>query len=177
MTLITVIIWTLTTCTWSSVGQIVTQSEDQTVKPDQTVTIQCNHKPIVNCIKQGTSQDCMAWYHQIPGETPKLLIYATSDRASGVSSRFSGSGKDTDFTLTISGVQPEDSGVYYCQSQYDKGVSGTTDWVFTQCKIIVQNPHWMIQQHCSFELLQMLMLEIIIHLTDLQTHIHRRLLN
>ncbi|KTG03128.1 hypothetical protein cypCar_00041916 [Cyprinus carpio] len=53
MTLITVIIWTLTTCTWSSVGQIVTQSEDQTVKPDQTVTIQCNHKPAVNYIKPG----------------------------------------------------------------------------------------------------------------------------
>ncbi|KAL1255345.1 hypothetical protein QQF64_013406 [Cirrhinus molitorella] len=32
-----------------SVGQILTQSEDQTVKPDQTVTIHCNHKPAVDC--------------------------------------------------------------------------------------------------------------------------------
>ncbi len=151
-----------------SVGQILTQSEDQTVKPDQTVTIQCNHKPAVNCVKKDTSQYCMHWYHQIPGEVPKLLIYHTSDRASGVSSRFSGSesGNHMDFTLTISGVQPEDSGVYYCQSQYNKGVSGTTDWVFTQCKIIVQKPLCVRLQRCSFELLQMLMLKNIIHLTD-----------
>uniref|UniRef100_A0A672QZB1 Ig-like domain-containing protein n=1 Tax=Sinocyclocheilus grahami TaxID=75366 RepID=A0A672QZB1_SINGR len=100
-----------------SVGQIVTQSEDQTVKPDQTVTIQCNHKPAVNCIKKDTSQDCMSWYHQIPGEAPKLLIYYTSDRASGVSSRFSGSGRDTAFTLTISGL--EDTGKYYCMGYND----------------------------------------------------------
>ncbi|KAL1255344.1 hypothetical protein QQF64_013405 [Cirrhinus molitorella] len=39
MTLIVFIIWMLATCTWSSVGQILTHSEDQTVKPDQTVTI------------------------------------------------------------------------------------------------------------------------------------------
>ncbi|XP_048058378.1 immunoglobulin kappa light chain-like isoform X1 [Megalobrama amblycephala] len=132
MTLITIIIWTLTTCTWSSVGQTLTQSEAQTVQPDQTVTIHCNHKPAINCIR--TNKYCMAWYHQIPGDVPKLLIYSTSDRASGVSSRFSGSesGNKMDFTLTISGVQPEDSGVYYCQSQHSKtGDSKNPDWVFT----------------------------------------------
>ncbi len=92
-------------------GQILTQSEDQAVKPDQTVTIQCNHTPAVNGVKTKTSQYSMHWYHQIPEEAPKLLISYTSDRASGVSSRFSGSesGNHMDFTLTISGVQPEDS--------------------------------------------------------------------
>uniref|UniRef100_A0A673M5W6 Immunoglobulin V-set domain-containing protein n=1 Tax=Sinocyclocheilus rhinocerous TaxID=307959 RepID=A0A673M5W6_9TELE len=176
MTLITIIIWTLTTCTWSSVGQIVTQSEDQTVKPDQTVTIQCNHKPAVYCVKKDTSQDCMHWYHQIPGEAPKLLIYYSSDRASGVSSRFSGSGRDTDFTLTISGVQPEDSGFITVRVNITRESLGPQ----TGCSHSVKSsytPHWVIQQHCSFELLQMLMLKIIIYLTDLQTHIHRRLLN
>uniref|UniRef100_A0A672KFE2 Ig-like domain-containing protein n=1 Tax=Sinocyclocheilus grahami TaxID=75366 RepID=A0A672KFE2_SINGR len=129
-----------------SVGQIVTQSEDQTVKPDQTVTIQCN----------STSQFGMHWYHQIPGEAPKLLIYYTSDRASGVSSRFSGSesGNHMDFTLTISGVQPEDSGVYYCQSKHSRtGDLKNSDWVFTQCKIIVQKPTRVRQQRCSIDFL------------------------
>uniref|UniRef100_A0A8C1CMA6 Ig-like domain-containing protein n=1 Tax=Cyprinus carpio carpio TaxID=630221 RepID=A0A8C1CMA6_CYPCA len=177
MSLIAIIIWTLATCTWSSVGQILTQSEDQTVNPDQTVTIHCKHTPAVKCVKKDTSLYCMAWYHQIPGEVPKLLTYLTSDRASGVSSRFSGSesGNHMDFTLTISGVQPEDSGVYYCQSKHNKGVSGTTDWVFTQCRSIIQKPFCVRQQRCSFELLQMLMLKIIIHLTDFthkHTHIH-----
>uniref|UniRef100_A0A673FZ57 Ig-like domain-containing protein n=1 Tax=Sinocyclocheilus rhinocerous TaxID=307959 RepID=A0A673FZ57_9TELE len=152
-----------------SVGQILTQSEDQTVNPDQTVTIHCKHTPAVDCYKKDTSQYCMSWYHQIPGEAPKLLVYYTSERASGVSSRFNGSesGNHMDFTLTISGVQPEDSGVYYCQSQHNTAKDPKNPvWVFTQCKSIVQKPPYVRLQRCSFELLQMLMLKIIIHLND-----------
>uniref|UniRef100_A0A672RFR1 Ig-like domain-containing protein n=1 Tax=Sinocyclocheilus grahami TaxID=75366 RepID=A0A672RFR1_SINGR len=144
-----------------SVGQILTQSEDQAVKPDQTVIIHCKHTPAVNCVKKDTSQYCMHWYHQIPGEAPKLLISSTSDRASGVSSRFSGSesGNHMDFTLTISGVQPEDSGDYYCQSQQNTAKDPKNPvWVFTQCKSIVQKPLCVRLQHCSFELLQMLLI-------------------
>uniref|UniRef100_A0A667WMT5 Ig-like domain-containing protein n=1 Tax=Myripristis murdjan TaxID=586833 RepID=A0A667WMT5_9TELE len=92
-----------------SSGEItVTQSPgSQSVSPGHTVSIRCKASTSVS--------NNLHWYLQKPGEAPKLLIRYATTRQSGVSNRFSGSQSGTDFTLTISGVQAEDSGVYYCQ--------------------------------------------------------------
>uniref|UniRef100_A0A8C7YGI1 Ig-like domain-containing protein n=1 Tax=Oryzias sinensis TaxID=183150 RepID=A0A8C7YGI1_9TELE len=92
-------------------GQVtVTQPGPVSSAVGGTVSISCS-----------TSQDVynnnyLAWYQQKDGESPKLLIYFTSTRESGTPSRFTGSGSNSDFTLTISGIQAEDAAVYYCQS-------------------------------------------------------------
>uniref|UniRef100_A0A8C1P6W2 Ig-like domain-containing protein n=1 Tax=Cyprinus carpio TaxID=7962 RepID=A0A8C1P6W2_CYPCA len=101
----------------------VTQSPSITAaQPGQEVRINCKTSSKVN------NGNELHWYFQKPGEAPKLLIYAATSRNTGTPSRFSGSGSNSDFTLTISGAQTEDTGYYYCYSVHS--ISGS--WVFTQ---------------------------------------------
>uniref|UniRef100_A0A3Q1INI5 Ig-like domain-containing protein n=1 Tax=Anabas testudineus TaxID=64144 RepID=A0A3Q1INI5_ANATE len=106
---LTLLLATLGLLVQGSSGDIVlTQSPGAlSVVLGQTVSIKCK--------ASSSAGTCLNWYLQKPGESPKLLIYYATTRQSGVSDRFSGSGSGSDFTLTISRVQTEDSGVYYCQ--------------------------------------------------------------
>ncbi|KAK6291134.1 hypothetical protein J4Q44_G00384690, partial [Coregonus suidteri] len=114
MTFITIFIWTLAFCFKESRGQItVTQTPAvKAVLPGQTVSLNCKISSNVYPDCGGSGKPCLAWYQQKPGETPKALVYYGSTLFSGTPSRFSGSGSGSDFTLTISGVQAEDTGDY-----------------------------------------------------------------
>uniref|UniRef100_A0A672Z3M2 Ig-like domain-containing protein n=1 Tax=Sphaeramia orbicularis TaxID=375764 RepID=A0A672Z3M2_9TELE len=116
MTLVSILIWTLLCCcfTGKSRGQVtVTQPGAVSSDLGASTTITCTTSQDVEV---SGSTHLFAWYQQRSGETPKLLIYYATTRASGISSRFSGSGSNSHFTLTISDVQAEDAAVYYCQS-------------------------------------------------------------
>ncbi|XP_025050348.1 immunoglobulin kappa light chain-like [Alligator sinensis] len=92
----------------SSGDIVVTQTpESLAVSPGDTVTIKCKTSSSVSSY--------MALYQQKPGQAPKLLLYSTNSRPSGIPDRFSGSGSGTDFTFTISRVEAGDAGDYYCQ--------------------------------------------------------------
>ncbi len=101
-----------------SIGQVtVTQTPSALLaQTGQSVTVTCTFNTDPNCCNN--RNHFLSWYLQKPGEAPKLLIYYVNRRHSGTPSRFSGSGTEKHFTLTISGVQTEDAGHYYCVSAH-----------------------------------------------------------
>uniref|UniRef100_UPI0032D6DB8C D68_light chain n=1 Tax=Homo sapiens TaxID=9606 RepID=UPI0032D6DB8C len=81
------------------------------VTPGEPASISCRSS---QSLLNTNGYNYLEWYLHKPGQSPQLLIYLGSHRASGVPDRFSGSGSGTDFTLKISRAEPEDVGVYYC---------------------------------------------------------------
>ncbi|MGH0170938.1 UNVERIFIED_CONTAM: hypothetical protein FKN15_059919 [Acipenser sinensis] len=132
MTFISIFIWALVICTQESSGQytVIQTPAVKSVLPGDTVALSCK---VSSAVYSDSNGNGLAWYQQKPGEAPKLLIYLASTLQSGIPTHFSGSGSGTDFILTISGVQAEDAGDYYCQSYH----SGP---VFTQCYTPIQKP-------------------------------------
>uniref|UniRef100_G1Q6U6 Ig-like domain-containing protein n=1 Tax=Myotis lucifugus TaxID=59463 RepID=G1Q6U6_MYOLU len=103
-------------CTGSWAQSVLTQPSSVSGSPGERVTISCT----------GSSSNIgsyhVSWHQQLPGKAPKLLIYGTSNRPSGVPDRFSGSKSGNSGTLTITGLQAEDEADYYC-SAWDNSIS------------------------------------------------------
>uniref|UniRef100_A0A8C0G288 Ig-like domain-containing protein n=1 Tax=Chelonoidis abingdonii TaxID=106734 RepID=A0A8C0G288_CHEAB len=97
---------------YSSGQTVMTQSPE-------SLSVPVGGRVSINCKASMSISNYLNWYQQKPGQAPKLLIYSSSTLQSGVLARFSGSGSGTDFTFTISSVEADDAGDYYCQKGND----------------------------------------------------------
>uniref|UniRef100_A0A8C0SV56 Ig-like domain-containing protein n=2 Tax=Canis lupus familiaris TaxID=9615 RepID=A0A8C0SV56_CANLF len=88
---------------------VVTQEPSLSVSPGGTVTLTCG-------LSSGSvsTSNHPSWYQQTQGKAPRMLIYNTNNRPSGIPNCFSGSISGNKASLTITGAQPEDETDYYC---------------------------------------------------------------
>jgi len=83
----------------SLVQAVLTQPPSVSANLGETVRITCSG------VDSSISNDA-GWYQlKTPGSAPVTVIYESSNRPSGIPSRFSGSRSDSTGTLTIAGVQ------------------------------------------------------------------------
>uniref|UniRef100_A0A2K5YDZ4 Ig-like domain-containing protein n=1 Tax=Mandrillus leucophaeus TaxID=9568 RepID=A0A2K5YDZ4_MANLE len=109
----------LTHCAGSWAQSVLTQPPSASGAPGQRVTISCSGS------SSNIGSNYVYWYQQFPGTAPKLLIYYSNQRPSGVPDRFSGSKSGTSASLAITGLQSEDEADYYCAA-WDNSLSGPT---------------------------------------------------
>ncbi|CAI9149259.1 unnamed protein product, partial [Rangifer tarandus platyrhynchus] len=106
-------------CTGSWAQAVLTQPSSVSGSPGQRVSITCSGS------SSNIGGNSVGWLQQIPGSAPRTLIYGSTSRPSGVPDRFSGSKSGNTATLTISSLQAEDEGDYFCAT-YDDSISGNT---------------------------------------------------
>ncbi|XP_043385556.1 immunoglobulin lambda-1 light chain isoform X15 [Chelonia mydas] len=125
----------LTYCSGVSSQPVVTQEPSMSVAPGGAVTLSCS-------LSTGavTTSNYPSWYQQKQGSAPRMLIYETNKRPSGIPDRFSGSISGNNAALTITGVQAEDEADYYCAVY--TGSSSSRSWIFgggTQLTVLGQS--------------------------------------
>ncbi|XP_022376106.1 uncharacterized protein LOC111158406 [Enhydra lutris kenyoni] len=96
-----------------SSGEVMLTDSTLTVSyPKELASISCRAS---QSLLHGNGNTYLSWFRQKQGQSPQGLIYKVSNSFTGVPDRFRGSRSGTDFTLTISKVEAEDMGVYYCE--------------------------------------------------------------
>ncbi|XP_073415262.1 immunoglobulin lambda-1 light chain-like isoform X8 [Dendrobates tinctorius] len=96
-------------CTSGLAQHVLTQEKMISASLNERVTFSCH-------LNTGTVSDTNYpyWLQQKSGQVPRVLIYNTNARPSGIPDRFSGSKSGNFAYLTISAVKAEDDADYYC---------------------------------------------------------------
>uniref|UniRef100_A0A452QBL7 Immunoglobulin V-set domain-containing protein n=1 Tax=Ursus americanus TaxID=9643 RepID=A0A452QBL7_URSAM len=103
-----VLLTLLTQDTGSWAQSSLTQPPSVSGTLGQTITISC-----AGSSSNIGSGNYVSWYQQLPGTSPKLLIYNVNTQPSGIPDPFSGSRSGNTASQTISLLQPEHEPEYY----------------------------------------------------------------